>query len=166
MFTVITYPPTQEFYPHRWRNNFIKMPSWICKKQKKIFFSTCHRPIYVQAFHIASIYINSLENDSAAWSVPKELFYIERGCNSRTEIRERETKCKTTCIQAASSTRTNLFSPLPALPLPLSHPPPINVIRGASLRPFRPPPSPTHALPVQDFSHFWRPRPKTWTASI
>jgi hypothetical protein len=32
MFTVFIYPPTQEFYPHRWRNNFIKMLSWICKK--------------------------------------------------------------------------------------------------------------------------------------
>ncbi len=28
--------------------------------------SISHRPIYVQAFHIASIYINSLEKDSAA----------------------------------------------------------------------------------------------------
>ncbi len=36
-----------------------------------------------------------------------ELFYIERGCNSRMEIWERETKCKTTCMQAAFSTRTN-----------------------------------------------------------
>jgi len=61
MFTVFIYPPTQEFYPHRWLNNFIKMLSWICK----IFFSISHRSIYVQAFHIASIYINSLENDSA-----------------------------------------------------------------------------------------------------
>ncbi len=32
MFTVFIYPLTQEFYPHRWRNNFIKMLSWICKK--------------------------------------------------------------------------------------------------------------------------------------
>ncbi len=61
MFTVFIYPPTQEFYPHRWLNNCIKMLSWICK----IFFSISHRSIYVQAFHIASIYINSSENDSA-----------------------------------------------------------------------------------------------------
>jgi hypothetical protein len=65
MFTVFIYPLTQEFYPHRWRNNFIKMLSWICKN----FFSISHPPIYVQAFHIASIYINSLENDSATQSI-------------------------------------------------------------------------------------------------
>ncbi len=61
MFAVFIYPPTQEFYPHRWLNNLIKMLCWICK----LFFSISHRSTYVQAFHIASIYINSLENDSA-----------------------------------------------------------------------------------------------------
>jgi hypothetical protein len=35
-------------------------------------------------------------------------------------------------MQAAFSTRTKLFSLLPALPLPPSHPPPINAIREAS----------------------------------
>jgi hypothetical protein len=39
---------------------------------------------------------------------------------------------------ATFGARTNLFSPLPALPLPLSHPPPINAIRGAGLRLFPP----------------------------
>jgi hypothetical protein len=34
-------------------------------QKAKIFILISHRPIYVQAFHIASIYINSLENDSA-----------------------------------------------------------------------------------------------------
>ncbi len=67
MFTAFIYPPTQEFYPHRWRNNFIKMPSGICKK----ILSFRHRPIYVQAFHIALIYINSWENDSAPKSIKK-----------------------------------------------------------------------------------------------
>ncbi len=41
---------------------------------------------------------------------------------------------------AAFGARTNLLSPLPALPLPLSHPPPKNAIRGAGLRLFPPPP--------------------------
>jgi hypothetical protein len=27
IFAVLIYPPTQEFYPHRWLNNFIKMLS-------------------------------------------------------------------------------------------------------------------------------------------
>jgi hypothetical protein len=27
MFAAFIYPPTQEFYPHRWLNNFIKMLS-------------------------------------------------------------------------------------------------------------------------------------------
>ena len=87
-----------------------------------------------------------------ACSVPKELFCIERGCNSRTEICERETKCETTCMQAAFSTRTNLFSLLPALPLPPSHPPPINVIREASCVYFLPPP--THAPPIAELGQF------------
>ena len=78
-----------------------------------------------------------------------ELFYIKRGCNSRTEIWERETKCKTTCIQAAFSTRTNLVSPLPALPLHPSHTPPINAIREASCVYFRPP------LPHPRTPHCW-----------
>jgi hypothetical protein len=34
-------------------------------QKAKIFILISHRPIYVQAFHIASIYINSLENDIA-----------------------------------------------------------------------------------------------------
>ena len=57
-------------------------------------------------------------------------------------------------------------SPLLALPLPLSHPPPINVIRGASLRPFPPPPPPPTYSPLLDFGHFWRPRLKSRTASV
>jgi hypothetical protein len=44
-------------------------------------------------------------------------------------------------MQAAFSPRANLFSLLPALPLPPSHPPPINVIREASCVYFLPPPS-------------------------
>ncbi len=48
--------------------------------------------------------------------LPTSLFCIERGLYSRTEIWERETGCKTTCMQAASSTRTNLLSLPPAPP--------------------------------------------------
>ncbi len=68
MFTVFIYPPTQEFYPHRWRNNFIEMLSWICKKKN---FSISYRPNYIQAFHIAFVYINYLVNDSATQILKK-----------------------------------------------------------------------------------------------
>jgi hypothetical protein len=51
---------------------------------------------------------------------------------------------------AAFSARTKVFSPLPALPLPLSHPPPINAIRGAGLRLFPPPP----LTPTEDCDQF------------
>ncbi len=33
MFTVIIYLPTQEIYPHRWRNNHIKMQAEYAKKK-------------------------------------------------------------------------------------------------------------------------------------
>ncbi len=76
-------------------------------------------------------------------AVPLELFYIERGCNSRTEIWERETSCNLHAHGCIWCKDKFVLSPLPALPLPLSHPrppPPINVIRGAGLRLFPPPP--------------------------
>ncbi len=93
-------------------------------------------------------------------------FFISREAATAERGYEKERQSVNYMHTAAFSARTNLFSPLPALPLPLSHLPPINVIRGAGLRPFPPPPSPTHVLPMQDFSRFWRPRPKSRTASI
>ncbi len=51
---------------------------------------------------------------------------------------------------AAFSARTKVFSPLHALPLPLSHPPPINAIRGAGLHLFPSPP----LTPPEDCDQF------------
>jgi hypothetical protein len=57
-------------------------------------------------------------------------------------------------MQAAFSTRTNLFSLLPALPLPPLTPASNKCDKGGQLRLFPPPPSPTHVPPIAEFEQF------------
>ena len=67
-------------------------------------------------------------------------FFISREAATAERRYEKERQSVNYMHTASFGARTNLFSPLPALPLPLSHPPPINAIRGAGLRLFPPPP--------------------------
>jgi hypothetical protein len=62
-------------------------------------------------------------------------FFISREAATAERRYEKERQSVNYVHSAAFSTRTNLFSPVPAPPLLLSHPPPINAIRGAGLRP-------------------------------
>ncbi len=94
-----------------------------------------------------------------------ELFCIERGCNSRTEIWEREMEWKLCAYPAAFSTRTCLLLPLSSFPPPpfFSLPPSNAITRAAGLRShFRLPPT----LPQRIIDRFWQPRPKSRMASI
>jgi hypothetical protein len=60
-------------------------------------------------------------------------FFISREAATAEWRYEKERLSVNYLHTAAFSARTKVFSPLPAIPLPLSHPPPINAIRGASL---------------------------------
>jgi hypothetical protein len=66
-------------------------------------------------------------------------FFISREAATAERRYEKERQSVNYMHTAAFSARTKVFSPLPALPLPLSHPPPINAIREAGLRLFLPP---------------------------
>ncbi len=79
-------------------------------------------------------------------SVPVELFYIERGCNSRTEIWERETKCKNTCIQLHLVQGQSCSLPSLPSPSPLSHPS-CKCDKGSQLAPISAPPLPHPRTP-------------------
>ncbi len=91
-------------------------------------------------------------------------FFISREAATAERRYEKERQSVNYVHTAAFSARTRVFSPLIALPLPLSHPPPINPIRGAGLRLFPPPPPPSH--PLRIVTSFWRFRPKSRMASI
>jgi hypothetical protein len=65
-------------------------------------------------------------------------FFISREAAIAEQRYEKERQSVNYVHTAAFSARTRVFSPLIALPL--SHPPPINAIRGAGLRLFPPPP--------------------------
>ncbi len=67
-------------------------------------------------------------------------FLISREAATAERRYEKERQSVNYMHTAAFSARTKVFSPLPALPLPLSHPQPINAIRGAGLPLFLPPP--------------------------
>ncbi len=96
---------------------------------------------------------------------PTDLHYTLLSYNREAATAERRYEKERQSVNymhtAAFSARTNLFSPLPALPLPLSHPPPINAIRGAGLHLFVPP-----SHPLRIVTSFWRFQPKSRTASI
>jgi hypothetical protein len=66
-------------------------------------------------------------------------FFIAREAATAERRYEKERQSVNYVHIAAFSARTRVFSPLLALPLPLSQPPPINAIRGADLRLFPPP---------------------------
>ncbi len=84
-------------------------------------------------------------------SVPVELFYIERGCNSSSEIWERETRCNLHAHGCIWCKDKFVFSPLLALPLPLSLLPPYKCDKGEPAYVyFRPPPPHT----PEDYSQF------------
>jgi hypothetical protein len=78
-------------------------------------------------------------------------FFISREAATAEQRYEKERQSVNYMHTSAFGARTNLLSPLPALPLPLSHPPPINAIRGAGLRLFPPPPLLT---PPEDCDQF------------
>jgi hypothetical protein len=63
-------------------------------------------------------------------------FFVSREAATAEGRYEKERQSVNYLHTAAFSARKKVFSPLPAIPLPLSHPPPINAIRRASLRLF------------------------------
>ncbi len=95
-------------------------------------------------------------------SVPVELFYIERGCNSRTEIWERETKCKLHAYSCIWCKDKFVLSP-PCPPPPPLTPPSYKCDKGSRPASISAPP-PSHPLMI--VTSFWRFRPKSRTASI
>ncbi len=104
-------------------------------------------------FYLLTDLLHFLHENPICMASHKPFLYRRRPLQQNGDMKERETEYETTCMQAAFSTRTNLVSPLPALPLPPSQTLPINAIREASCVYFRPP-SPTHVLPIAEFEQF------------
>jgi hypothetical protein len=88
-------------------------------------------------------HINSKFFASLPVAFPRN-FFISREAATAERRYEKERQSVNYVHTAVFSPRTRVFSPLLALPLPLSHPPQINAIRGAGLRLFPPTPPPPH----------------------
>ncbi len=91
-------------------------------------------------------------------AVPAELFFIERGCFSKTEIREREIYMHLSCMWSKDG-----YS---HLPLPAPSPPTRDKRMTGPVSPASPPPLSTDAFPMAEISDFQGFRPKRRTASI
>ncbi len=134
--------------------------SWFFLVMKSWFF-WCYSGLQAMAIHCRAAK-NSLRGTIYIYVALLWNFFILREAATAKRRYEKERQSVNYMHTAAFGARTNLFSPLPALPLPLSHPPPINAIRGAGLHLFPSPPS----HPLRIVTSFLRPRPKSRMASI